>query len=1025
MNIVPDSWPVLSRLLDEWLELPEEARTGWLENLGPEYGDVVPVLRRLVAAQPEIDAGFLETLPDVGRSVTFSSNEDELGAGVLIGPYRLVRELGHGGMGVVWLAERADGAVKRRVALKLPMLSVPGRMLAERFDRERDILARLTHPGIARLYDAGVSGRGQPYLALEYVEGERITTYCDEQKLGIKPRLELFLQVLRAAQYAHTNLVVHRDLKPANILVTSDGNVRLLDFGIAKLLSDGTANETELTRMGGPALTPDYASPEQISGAAITTASDVYSLGVVLYELLTGVRPYKLKRDTRSGLEEAILAATISRPSQVPVTVEAATFRGVTPAKLARSLKGDLDTLILKALSLQPGQRYATADAFAEDILRYLRGEALLARPESAWYRSRKFVLRNKLAVASAVAVIAALSIGLGIALREAHVAQVQTRTAETVRTFLLDLFRANSNQNVDPVRARQTTARELLDIGSKKIDGAMQDAPEAKLSLLETLFQLYADLGLQNQAVPLGRSRVALAKSVYGSTHPEVARALVELAVESGESSFANDRPALLREAARILDRNRDFQSRTRALYYSAMGGMSVDGDISGAANYTAKSIEIYRRYPPSRELVSALNVLGQLQNILERYPQAISTLSEAASMANALGGEARRPLPAIYASLGYAQLYMLDFSGAEKSSRLALQVARGLKGDESVDVLQTEWRLGGFLSETSRPREGLLMLKEALDLSIRMMGLRDVFHTPMVRRAYGLHLLRYGRLEEAMSLLTEAIEAARQANRAKTSDFALTLEYAAAGEIECGRLRKAEAMIEEARGIHSANAQDQDPATTVLTETKLMAATGKADEAAKTLQASPLKIQAGAKITHDWMDLSLAGAEVDLARNQPDAAIDQAREVRNRIQASGLSNYFKLWEARAALLEGKGLLLRRRISDALPLLQKSVALGKDVYDPEQSPAFADSQIALARCLFLLGRRDQAEPLLAHAKAIHATHKELGDQFREPLRELDALMNRPRANRPAVRIPVKNISRIVAEQAQSGTSLA
>ena len=233
-------------------------------------------------------------------------------------------------MGVVWLAERADGEVKRPVALKLPIISLHNRTLADRFARERDILAQLTHPRIARLYDAGVTDRGQPYLALEYVEGEKITSYCDTRRLGVKPRLQLFLQVLRAAQYAHTNLIVHRDLKPANILVTKEGDVRLLDFGIAKLLTEGEANETELTRVGGRALTPDYASPEQIAGSTVTTASDVYSLGVVLYELLTGGRPYKLKRDTRSGLEDAILAAEPARPSQAAAGETAAQARGVT-----------------------------------------------------------------------------------------------------------------------------------------------------------------------------------------------------------------------------------------------------------------------------------------------------------------------------------------------------------------------------------------------------------------------------------------------------------------------------------------------------------------------------------------------------------------------------------------------------------------------------------------------------------------------------------------------------------------------
>ena len=554
MKIDPATWPTLSKLLDDWLDQPPDSRSTWLENIGPEYSHVLPALRQLIATQAGAGEDFLKTLPKFGDAP--GSSTTGFAPGTLVGPYQLIRELGQGGMGIVWMAERADGEVKRPVALKLPIVSLQNRTLAERFSRERDILAQLAHPHIARLYDAGVTAQGQPYLALEYVEGEKITGYCDQRRLGLKPRLQLFLQVLRAAHYAHTNLIVHRDLKPANILVTNDGQVRLLDFGIAKLLTEGEASETELTRVGGRALTPDYASPEQITGSTLTTATDIYSLGVILYELLTGARPYKLKRDTRSGLEDAILDAQPVRPSQA------------APPRLARGLKGDLDAIILKALNKRPQERFASADAFAQDIERHLDGQAVLAQPESLWYRARKFISRNKLAVSATAAVIAALTIGLGVALWQAHIAQVQTRTAQTVQTFLLDIFRANSNEHADPVKARQTTARELLDLGARKIDSSLQDAPAAKLSLLETLFHLYADLGLQDQAFALGRSRVALAKSVYGPNHPEVARALVELAADSGESSFANDRAALLKEAEKILDRNGDSTSRTRALY-------------------------------------------------------------------------------------------------------------------------------------------------------------------------------------------------------------------------------------------------------------------------------------------------------------------------------------------------------------------------------------------------------------------------------------------------------------------------
>jgi serine/threonine protein kinase len=453
MKIDPESWPTLSRLLDQWLDLPEESRAEWLENLGPEYAGILPVLRKLVQSQESIDANhLLNTLPGINRSAAFT-------AGALIGPYRLVRELGEGGMGVVWLAERADGEVKRPVALKLPIVSLHNRALAERFGRERDILAQLAHPNIARLYDAGVTDLGQPYLAIEYVEGEKITGFCDRRNLTVKARLQLFLQVLRAVQYAHTNLIVHRDLKPANILVTNEGEVRLLDFGIAKLLIEGEANETELTRIGGRALTPEFASPEQIAGSAITTASDVYSLGVILYDLLTGERRYKLKWDTRSGLEEAILGGDPVRPSEVVTDQSKAQARATTSKKLARALKGDLDTIALKALSKAPQNRYATADAFAQDIERYLAGEPVLAQPESAWYRAGKFMKRNKLAVGSAAAITVAVAAGMGISLYEAHQAQRRfAQVRELANRFVFD-FEAAIRDTPGTLAARRMVA--------------------------------------------------------------------------------------------------------------------------------------------------------------------------------------------------------------------------------------------------------------------------------------------------------------------------------------------------------------------------------------------------------------------------------------------------------------------------------------------------------------------------------------------------------------------------------------
>ena len=334
---------------------------------------------------------------------TFASNRFP---GDLIGPYRLIRLLGEGGMAEVWLAQRADGTIKREVALKLPRLRGDRQDLASRFARECDILAALEHPHIARLYDAGISPDGLPYLAMEYVRGEKLTTWCDQLRLGVSERLQLLLQVLDAVQYAHAHQVIHRDIKPSNILVNEGGQVQLLDFGVAKLL----AQDEQLTIAYGRAMTPDYASPELARGDPPEPCSDVYSLGVLLYELLTGCLPYRMKaRGSGAQLEQAILAAEVLPPS-THLAPDAGAARGTTPEKLARRLRGDLDAIVLMALAKEPARRYDGASSMSEDVQRYLHGKPVKARSAPLHYRIGKFLRRNRAVVGlSAIAIIAVL----------------------------------------------------------------------------------------------------------------------------------------------------------------------------------------------------------------------------------------------------------------------------------------------------------------------------------------------------------------------------------------------------------------------------------------------------------------------------------------------------------------------------------------------------------------------------------------------------------------------------------------
>jgi serine/threonine protein kinase/tetratricopeptide (TPR) repeat protein len=399
----------MSRLLDEALPLDDAGRRRWLETLPADYQVLLAPLRQ--ALLPEFylspdGRDFRTFLESADPNESGNAESTGLQAGERIGPYELIRLLGAGGMAEVWLAKRADGVLKRDVALKLPTHTRVRRDLEQRFARERDILASLEHPHIARLYDAGIDPHGLPYLSMEYVQGELFTDWCDAQRLDVRSRLRLFLQVLGAVQYAHDRQVIHRDIKPSNILVTKGGEVRLLDFGVATLLDDGeaAAGRTPLTTVYGHALTPIYASPELIRGESVTAKSDIYSLGVVMFELLTGDRPYRLNAGaSRVLLEQAIAAAEVHKPS-TQIVQDAWGARGATHEQLTRQLRGDVDIIALKALEKDPQRRYASAADMADDVQRYLDGKPIRAQPPRLAYRFGKFLRRNRVVVSIAAA---------------------------------------------------------------------------------------------------------------------------------------------------------------------------------------------------------------------------------------------------------------------------------------------------------------------------------------------------------------------------------------------------------------------------------------------------------------------------------------------------------------------------------------------------------------------------------------------------------------------------------------------
>jgi len=495
------AWQELSELYEQADGLEGAALQAWLASPALAGHAQRPALERMLAAREQLrDSDFLNAPPRLVRvGASAAKAEPAAQVGAAVGPYRLLAPLGSGGMAEVWLAERSDGTFQRRVAIKLMFRQVGGAArdsVAQRFARERDILASLDHPNIAALHDAGVTPAGQPWLALEFVEGEPLTDWCDHARLGIVERVRLFRQVLLAVQHAHAQLVMHRDLKPANILVGAGGQVHLLDFGIAKLLEPGAGAraDTELTRAAGRLMTPLYASPEQLRGEPLTIACDVYALGVVLYELLCGERPYEVEPGAAARLEQAILETDPRAPSRRVLADEAAARRGLpSAAALRKALAGDLDAIVLQALAKLPARRYPSAEAMLADLDRWLDGEPVKAHVPSALYRWGKFVRRNRLGVAAGSAAVLTLAAVATVAVVQRQQAQRESVRAVAARDFMVDMFR-----RADQAKAlgADITARQMLDSAHREVLQRLDGQPELQAELLQAIGSIQYEMG-------------------------------------------------------------------------------------------------------------------------------------------------------------------------------------------------------------------------------------------------------------------------------------------------------------------------------------------------------------------------------------------------------------------------------------------------------------------------------------------------------------------------------------------------
>ena len=742
----------LRELFDGAMTVPTEDRAAWIarETHGDDLlrSELESLITISETAESRLEAGAAR-LVDAHR-------DDTAIEGRRLGPYHVLRAVGVGGMGAVYEAVRDDDQYRQRVAIKVVQQGIASDLSLLRFRRERQILANLAHPNIATLFDGGVTPDGRPFLVMEYVEGAPITAWCDERRLDIRQRLELFLQVCAAVAHAHKNLVIHSDIKPANILVTADGVVKLLDFGIARLIAGESPDDAPVTRADVRAFTPEYASPEQIGGESLGTASDVYSLGVVLFELLAGRRPF-VGRQSSSELAKTILTSTAPSPSST-VTDEAALRRGEPAARsLARQLHGELDLITLMALRREPGRRYASVDALANDLRHHLTGFPVSARRDSTRYRLRKFASRNRGVVAFGALAVVAIITGSIAALLQAHAARVERdrarfeeRRASQVASFLQGVLGAGDVSWASPTRIpiANATVAQLLDSAAHRLPHELPDEPIIRASLYRTIGRAYLNQNRVNEAKSQLDSALSIHRRLYGDDNAEAATDLYFLAptavtggLDSVEHAFGNAIAMMRRHRPDTIDsyvpaihdlgyiksargqlapaetlfssviREEEARPSPRgallAITYGSLGltywnqgkqAVGIDAMKHGVALFDSLSA------PSLAELANALPTLATALVSVGRASDALPYLQRAKSVTEQVYGPKAPGLVQIGVSLGDAYLATGDTARADKEALAGITLGEGLPAGNEAERFQAEWTYARSLRKQKR---------------------------------------------------------------------------------------------------------------------------------------------------------------------------------------------------------------------------------------------------------------------------------------------------------------------------------
>ena len=779
----------VAAIVEEALELLPERRAEFITNLCRGDGDLRSEVESLLAYQKQA-TDFIER-PAFVITGEAGDSFGELRPAELIGRYKIVSLIGEGGMGEVYLAE--DTSLGRKVAIKLLKLGLGTTHIIRHFQQEERILAGLTHPNIAQLHGSDLTANGLPYFVMEYIEGKRLDDYCRENHLTLRQRLELFRKICAAVSYAHQHLVVHRDLKPANIRVTAEGEPKLLDFGIARLL-DSESGALEQTMTFAAVMTPEYASPEQVRGEEVTTATDIYSLGVVLYELLTGQRPYRLKTRSPDEVVRAIKEEEPSRPSTA-LTKQNSSSVLFNP----RLLRGDLDNIVLTAMRKEPSRRYASVAQLSDDIRRHLEGLPVVARKDTIGYRSAKFIRRHRVGVAATALVALAIIGGLIAALWEARQARAQRDVALRINTFLQDMLGAVAPE----VKGIDVKVVDLLGDASTRARTELASRPQVMADVLMTLGKTYISLGLYKPAEAnlrpaldaslkangelnsttastmgwlglalaqlgktaegeqISRKAVELQRKLHPRGHEDLGVALYALGhnlINKGQPKAAQP---YLKEASELIKKH---LGETNGYYMTSLAMLAMAhekaGEVDMAEPLYRQAIDVGSRVEPRYRIYlgQAQLFLGVLLINKGAYPEAEKLVKQSETIyRDVYGGDTNYSVAVAKSNLGLLYFLQGDYAKAEEQDRRAMDLLRKYMGPEHPLTASTAVTLGLTLTREHKASDGEPYLREALAIRQKVL-LKDDVLISYATSALGECFTAQKRYAEAEPLLTDS---------------------------------------------------------------------------------------------------------------------------------------------------------------------------------------------------------------------------------------------------------------------------